>query len=182
MLSGLPTRRAMSVGVLSSLPHELLACCAGFLNVRTAGRFAQGSIACECLVLTRRERARTEDESTWGREEGKGGGDRGRRMRARRYIRTCPSEKSEHTARRTAASAAAGRAAEEAAANRKRKRAVRVRYVPAKARKTAAADGALAKLMMVGEIVMDRVSEGREWRDGSHKMKRRRRTEARGDG
>ena len=44
------------------------------------------------------------------------------------------------------------------------------------------ARAALATSEGVGEVLMDRLSDGREWRDGSHKVKRPRRKVGKGDG
>ena len=85
------------------------------------------------------------------------------------------------TAQQTAESMAAEKRKREAGEERKRKRGVRVRYVAEQTRGAATGE-ALARLMEVGTALMDRVSDGREWRDGSHRAKRMRRTERRGDG
>ena len=72
---------------------------------------------------------------------------------------------------------------QQAAEERKRKRAVRVRYVPERRQRTVTGE-ALARLMTVGQVLMDRVSDGREWRDNSLRVqeKRPRRKVGKGDG
>jgi hypothetical protein len=53
--------------------------------------------------------------------------------------------------------------------------------LPVKRRLTATGE-ALARLMSVGAVMMDRMSDGREWRDGSQKVKRPRRKDKKGVG
>ena len=86
-----------------------------------------------------------------------------------------------HVAESTAASVAKHRRTEAAAEARKRKRAVRGKYIEVP-RQQAATGLALARMMVVGAVLMDRISDGREWRDGSNKVKRPRRKEGKGDG
>ena len=81
----------------------------------------------------------------------------------------------------TAASVAKHKKTVAAAEARKRRRAVWGKYIEAP-RQQAATGLALARLMTVGEVLMDRISDGREWRDGSNKVKRPRRKEGKGDG
>ena len=85
------------------------------------------------------------------------------------------------TAAQTAASAAKYRRATTEGTERKRKREVRVRYVDWPRQRMATGE-ALARLMVVGRALLDRVTDGREWRDGSHEAKRPRRKEKKGDG
>ena len=87
--------------------------------------------------------------------------------------------KRSHTTAQTAASAVKHTKVVAAVAARKRRRAVRYVETP---QQRAATGTALARLLTVGEVLMDRLSDGREWRDGSHKVKRPRRKEGKGDG
>ena len=76
------------------------------------------------------------------------------------------------------------RTAEAEVERKRRKRGIR--YVEPvtekKNRRTRVKGMALARVIRIGEVLMDRLSGAHEWRDGSYGTKRKQRKEKKGDG